>query len=406
MITHPNCIECTSDILKDGELCECLVHELIHYLDTRGSISSAKEWNHLVASRMKNFRAKYDFFGDVFYQKVDSRAEEFRLPSCYAALGSGEALAEYATAMVMSGWHPPAEIRDFIERNILSMPVQTDAERQLLQESYANNLTQNYRESIALDTEVLKLNATSLPARLELASHWLILDEPEIALSHVSEALRLRKDNELAEFEPIGIQARQLYGNARIELALRQLKSGDYRTALNNCTEAIKENPESMWLTERSGGSIINGKQLKSTVAVYHTTRGMAYTELSNFPQALADYKKATSLDVNCASAYAQAAITYERMGLHEKALANSQTAIKLNPHNSQYYDTRAAAYSNLRQYYKAIADCTTAISLNPGAARYYKTRATFYTAVNLTQLADADRRKFQSLTAKPMTRS
>lgn len=406
MITHPNCIECTADILKDGELCECLVHELIHYLDTRGSISSTRKWNQLVAGRMQDFRAKYDFFGDVFYQAVDPRANEFKLPSCYSALGSGEALAEYTTAMVMSDWQPPPEIRAFIEQHVLSMPNGVDPERRLLQQSYANTLAQRYNETIALDTDVLKLNPSSLPARLELASLWLLMDEPEIALAHVSEALLIARTNQLTDFEPIAIQARQLYGNARIELALRQLKSHDYTSALNNCTKAIEQNPESLWLTERSGGSIINGQQLKSTVAVYHATRGMVLTELHEQAAALADFKKALALDTACSSAYAGAAVILHQTGRNQQALCSIEKAIALNANNSQYFETRAAVFAGLHNYYRAIDDCTRAIALNPGAARYYKTRASYYAAVNLTKLADQDRRKFQSLMAKPSTRS
>lgn len=401
MITHPNCIECNADILKDGELCECLVHELIHYLDTRGSISSTRQWNHLVAQRMSKFRQKYDFFGDVFSEKVDPRANEFQLASCYSALGAGEALAEYTTAMVMSDWQPPAEVKTFIEQNVLSMPTEVDTQRQLLQNSYATTLRQQHEQSIALDTEVLKLNPRSLPARLELASLWLIMDEPEIALAHVTEALRIIKQNELACFEPIGIQARQLYGNACTELALRQLKAHDYESALFHCNEAIAKNPETLWLTERSDGCIINAQELRSTVAVYHTTRAMVQSELKRYVLSLLDYRRAIQLDPNCAAAYAGEAGTFERLGKPRRALEAIQKAIGLNPRESQYFETRAIAYTNMRLFRKAIDSYTTAISLSPDVPRFYKSRAELYHALSMSKPEHSDRRKYQSLMAK-----
>jgi tetratricopeptide (TPR) repeat protein len=97
--------------------------------------------------------------------------------------------------------------------------------------------------------------------------------------------------------------------------------------------------------------------------------RGIAYSELGQFEEALADFTSgiehaAQQPDLDPSyqgTLFYERAVVYARRGEHDRAISDCTVAIERNSRYLKAYIVRGAAYLNTRQYDKAIADYSSA---------------------------------------------
>jgi len=138
------------------------------------------------------------------------------------------------------------------------------------------------------------------------------------------------------------------------------LARGDYNTAIEDFTNAIRLNPN---------------------LAYLYIARGGAYGVKGDWDRAIAEVTQATRLDPNDTYAYSVRGMAYSAKGDHERAIADCTQAIRLAPNNAHAYYSRGAAYGRKRDYDRCIADCTQAIRIDPNFAQAYYVRGLAYSS-------------------------
>ena len=129
----------------------------------------------------------------------------------------------------------------------------------------------------------------------------------------------------------------------------------------NRCQ--VWKNGETLW------SDVIN--QYPENVTAF-TNRGVAYTGLGEWDNAIADFTKAISIDKNNTRSYANRGLVYGKIGKPQDAIADFTMAISLDPKNPQAYHNRGVTYGGLGQTEQAIRDFSKAIELDPKYASAY----------------------------------
>ena len=129
--------------------------------------------------------------------------------------------------------------------------------------------------------------------------------------------------------------------------------------------------------------------------ALPYRLRGNVYNGRMQYPQALADFIKATELSPQDAEAWSERATVHNNMSQHEESAAEYMKAIEAAQRAGQnpayYWSCRANQYRGLRQWDKAIADYTKATDLDPKEALYWVQRGNAYRDKGDTEKALAD---------------
>jgi len=79
--------------------------------------------------------------------------------------------------------------------------------------------------------------------------------------------------------------------------------------------------------------------------------------------------------DNNLAKSYNNRGLTYSKLGNYEDAIADYTRAIRIDPDYANAYGNRGVAYNELGNYKDAIDDYTKAIRIDPDYASAYKNR-------------------------------
>jgi Tfp pilus assembly protein PilF len=164
--------------------------------------------------------------------------------------------------------------------------------------------------------------------------------------------------------EPVGppVQPRAETFYAR---ANAYLQTGELQKAIDDCTQAIRMNPN---------------------YAEAHCRRGHAYLKAGDLNKAMADLVETIRLKPDFAEAFYLRACTYLQIGkadagygeLHS-AIADCTAAIRLNPAYVEAYCRRGDVYLQIGEVYKARADYGQAMRLNPTFAEPYYRRGLEY---------------------------
>jgi len=125
-----------------------------------------------------------------------------------------------------------------------------------------------------------------------------------------------------------------------------------------------------------------------------HNNRGVAYTNLANYTQAIADFNRAIEIDPKYAEAYYNRGVAYTNLANYTQAIADFNRAIEINPRYVEAYSNRGVVSTSLGNYTQAIADFNRAIEIDPGFGKAYYHRGVAYTSLgNYTQaIADFNR--------------
>ncbi|MBE9194933.1 MULTISPECIES: tetratricopeptide repeat protein [Synechocystis] len=103
--------------------------------------------------------------------------------------------------------------------------------------------------------------------------------------------------------------------------------------------------------------------------------QGKAYVDNGNFPQAIAIYQQAASLDGENAELFGSMGYLYARQGQFAEATQSFQQALRVNPNNPEYYDGLGFSYARQGRLSEAASAYATAISLGPNAPASVKYR-------------------------------
>ncbi|MBA7532814.1 Photosystem I assembly protein Ycf3 [subsurface metagenome] len=107
--------------------------------------------------------------------------------------------------------------------------------------------------------------------------------------------------------------------------------------------------------------------------------RGNVYDKLDKHTEALEDYAKAIELDPEDAQAYNNRGNTYYKLDKHTEALEEYSKAIELDSKYAQAYYNRGVTYDELDKHTDALEDYSKAIELDPEYAQAYYNRGNTY---------------------------
>jgi tetratricopeptide (TPR) repeat protein len=161
---------------------------------------------------------------------------------------------------------------------------------------------------------------------------------------------------------------------------LAYLSLGNPRQAIKDIDKAIKGDMESIKFNEifidpdtgRKNSSY--GKKLLENMGMKYMNRGNAYSDLSNYKQAIKDYSKAIELNPKSDISYYNRGIAYYKLGNKNKAISDYSKAIEVNPLYAHAYFIRGLFYGSLGNRNQADKDCKIAARLGHKEAQDYLT--------------------------------
>ena len=110
-----------------------------------------------------------------------------------------------------------------------------------------------------------------------------------------------------------------------------------------------------------------------------HNARGVAYSGLGNYRQAIEDFSKAIEIKPGYPEAYFNRGVVYKGLGNYKLAIEDYSRAIEIKPRYADAYNNRGNAYSALGNYMQAIEDYSRAIEIKPGHVAAYNNRGSAY---------------------------
>ncbi|MBT3292924.1 tetratricopeptide repeat protein [Candidatus Peregrinibacteria bacterium] len=137
--------------------------------------------------------------------------------------------------------------------------------------------------------------------------------------------------------------------------------------------------------------------------------RGHRYHRIGKNEEAILDLNEAIRLDPTNSYAYIDRAHAVTRLGFPDdivgsntRAIEDFTKALELEPENSTQYSNRGFAYSRIGDSDSALSDFNRAIELDPENNIAYLNRSNLYRSKGENELADADKRTYQSLPSPP----
>jgi len=134
--------------------------------------------------------------------------------------------------------------------------------------------------------------------------------------------------------------------------------------------------------------------------AADYTNRGLTYSQLSRYEEALRDYVRAIELEPNNAKIYSNRGATYQNLGRWEEALQDFDRAIQLDHNYTAAYSNRASTYHRLGRYEEALRDVNCALDIDPTCIAAYANRGLTYS--DLKRYEEALRDYEQVIEIKP----
>jgi tetratricopeptide (TPR) repeat protein len=108
---------------------------------------------------------------------------------------------------------------------------------------------------------------------------------------------------------------------------------------------------------------------IRPSSVVAHVNLAVAYAELKELPDAVAELRKALELQPEFALAHEDLGFVLQEQGEYEGAVAESHEAVRLRPENAEAHRKLGNAYHGLGRRDEAIASWREAIRLDPGLA-------------------------------------
>jgi tetratricopeptide (TPR) repeat protein len=323
-------------------------HELAHLADSGGKIARSRTWEMLVFSRYKKMRKllKKNEITLLEAQRLRalSLAQQAGLVTVYAGQSMDEALAEFTAAVVLprysfrkNKFKMPKEIRDFIHKNMISVPKEKDESIYLVQQGLYYQLKKKMKLAIAKYSKALEIDSQYGEAYFYRGLNYFYLKQFKKALSDFNQANQYIPD----------------YDHHAAKLYLYRAKS---LVALKQLSKAKRDFQKA---------------------ALLKPTEGQAYYFLAKIAAISKDYTTALMLfnRANKHLAYKSffwrlSYLTKGRIlmatGKPNQALVIYSSLIKVSPRYALAYGYRGLLYFSLKKYSLAREDLEKAIRLKP----------------------------------------
>lgn len=158
--------------------------------------------------------------------------------------------------------------------------------------------------------------------------------------------------------------------------AMQAAQFGDYQETVRLLTESLQKYPD-------------NGE-------AYHN-RGMAYSKMQRWQEALSDFNHAIALEPH-PSSYEQRGLIYYHLGDRHSAYQDWQETLRMDPGRTFPLINLGWLCIEEKRYQEAIDHCTQAIDVEPTLAAAYKNRAQAYLELGDKAQAFADIQKAKYL--------
>ena len=279
------------------------------------------------------------------------------------------------------------------------------------------NLAQAYRRQGKLDLALGELHrALQLEPGLahlhRLKSRlYLEREEPDLALTSLDQAIERELAKSPYQVDDLIERGRLLMRSEKHALALESFDAAlalrkDHSLGQRLRAEALFRLGRFEEVITAFERYLETGKPLESV----YRGRGLARTELGQYPGAIEDFTKALELHPTSA-VQAYRGWTYLVADAPKLALRDFELAIELDPKNADAYNGRGFARAKLGRHPEAVKDAAEALRLGPPSARlFYNAARTYAQCPNpyprralelirqaLSSLPAADRRDFWS---------
>lgn len=134
-----------------------------------------------------------------------------------------------------------------------------------------------------------------------------------------------------------------------------------------------------------------NAIRLAPIFAGAYSNRGLVYEVLKRYTEALADFTQSITLDPTYMKAHYNRGHVYEMLERYDDALVDYGTAIRIEPSNAGSWYNRGNIYLRLQRYEEALSDFTRTIELNPDDAHAFNNRGYSFGCVRRYDEALAD---------------
>jgi len=122
-----------------------------------------------------------------------------------------------------------------------------------------------------------------------------------------------------------------------------------------------------------------------------YTNRGIAFTSLGQWNNAINDFNKVIDMDPNYGSGYLDRGVAYQNTNQWNKSIEDFSKAIEIDPNNLDAFAGRGVSYGVLGQSDKAIADLSRTIEIDPKFTKGYSNRGVTYATLGYSDKAIAD---------------
>lgn len=129
----------------------------------------------------------------------------------------------------------------------------------------------------------------------------------------------------------------------------------------------------------------------RESFAYAYLSRGEAFFDLDDQPNALADFSHAIEVDPQLELAFALRGMVYAHQHDAAHAMTDFNRAIELDAHDAVTLNNRALLFMAANDYPHAIADLDAAIAVNANEPGFYQNRGLAYRASGDTVRAQAD---------------
>lgn len=198
-----------------------------------------------------------------------------------------------------------------------------------------------YENAVSLFSECLESFQTDSVYNY-IGSSYYKLGEFDSAIENYTEAIKINKDNQYA----------------LINRGLTYCELGEYKKALDDCNKVIEIDPYN---------------------EIAYNNRGYVYHKLKEHKKALDDLNKAIEIDNELYLAYWGRGEVYQVMEYYNKAISDYDEFLSYKDTSRVYYN-RGTCYYYLKKYDKAIKDFTKAIGLDSTNLDYLYRRGIAYT--------------------------
>jgi len=236
----------------------------------------------------------------------------------------------------------------------------------------AMNQVLYWKDSYALWSHAVAVTSGNYLAHVNLGMAYQERGDPDSALTHFQEAVRVRpgypeslnalgaallRRGQLDEALPLFEQAKRIrpsFGSAHSNAGIVLARRGQVGQAIVEFMEGIRLDPG-------------NGEM--------HANLGLGLATQGRFDEAIQEYNKAIKLMPGSADVHTLLGNVFFSQGKLNEAVAEFELAIELNPQLFETHNNLGLAFHNMQRYDEAIAQFNEAIRVAPNAAEAYNSR-------------------------------